>query len=150
MGAVLNVGLHSYSEVTLSSTGCRIWGLADGATLNKKFTPNIDGKDIAAELFRRTNKALTITGYRLDTIREFTNIDRIIDWAIIWGQRRKAAATPELKTGNGYDSNNNGYGYGIDEIERMVRAGAPDGANRSNLFHTRDVEQDHCASAAIP
>ena len=78
--------------MTPSGTGCRIWGLADGASLNRKFTLEIDGKDIAAELFRRTNKALTITGYKLDTVRQLTNIDRVIDWAIIWGERRKAAA----------------------------------------------------------
>jgi putative DNA primase/helicase len=38
----LDVGRHSYSEVTPSGTGCRIWGLADGATLNRKFSLNID------------------------------------------------------------------------------------------------------------
>jgi hypothetical protein len=52
----------------------------------------IDNKPIAAELFRRTNKALTITGYKLDTIRELTSIDPMLDWAVIWGERRKAAA----------------------------------------------------------
>ena len=72
----LDTGRHSYSEVTPSGTGCRIWGLANGATVHKKFSLEIDGKQIAAELFRRTNKALTITGYTLDTIRELTNIDR--------------------------------------------------------------------------
>ena len=66
----LEAGRDSYSEVTPSGTGCRIWGLADGATLNKKFTLSIDGKDIAAELFRHTSKVLTITGYKLDSIRK--------------------------------------------------------------------------------
>ena len=41
----------------------RIWGFADGNSLNRKFTLKIEGKDIATELFRRTNKALTITGH---------------------------------------------------------------------------------------
>ena len=31
---------------------------------NRKFTLEIDGKEIAVELFRRTRKALTITGYQ--------------------------------------------------------------------------------------
>ena len=65
----LDAGRHSYSEVTPSGAGCRIWGLANGDSLHKKFTLQIDGKEVAAELFRRTNKALTITGYRLDTIQ---------------------------------------------------------------------------------
>jgi hypothetical protein len=63
----LDCGRHSYSEVTPSGTGCRIWGLSNGDNLHRKVTLQIDGKEIAAELFRRTNKALTITGYKLDT-----------------------------------------------------------------------------------
>jgi AAA domain/Archaeal holliday junction resolvase (hjc) len=132
----LEAGRASYSEVTPSGAGCRIWGLADGAMLNKKFTLNIDGKDVAAELFRRTNKALTITGYRLDTITKLTNIDRVIDWAVIWGERRKAAAAEAAVPINGNGFNGNGGGYGIDQIEQIVRTGVPDGKNRSDVFHT--------------
>src|SRR5215510_11977962 len=89
----LDVGRYSYSEITPSGTGCRIWGLADGEPLNRKFTLEIDGKPIAAELFRRTNKALTVTGYTLDpAIRQLTNIDKALHWAVVWGERRKAAA----------------------------------------------------------
>jgi hypothetical protein len=89
----LDAGRFSYSEVTPSGAGCRIWGLASGCSLHKKFTLEIDGKPIAAELFRRTNKALTITGYRLDTIQELNNVDRVLDWAVVWGERRKAMAS---------------------------------------------------------
>ena len=131
-------GRHSYSEVTPSGTGCRIWGLASGGSLHKKFTLQIDGKEIAAELFRRTHKALTITGYKLDTIHELGNIDRLLDWAIVWAERRKAAAAEAAApaTGNGFNGSSNGSSYSIDQIEQIVRTGAPDGANRSNLFHT--------------
>jgi AAA domain len=132
----LEAGRASYSEVTPSGAGCRIWGLADGATLNKKFTLNIDGKDVAAELFRRTNKALTITGFRLDTITKLTNIDRVIDWAVIWGERRKAAAAEAAVPINCNGFNGNGSGYGVDQIEQIVRTGAPAGKNRSDVFHT--------------
>ena len=79
----LDTGRNTYSEVTPSGAGCRIWGLADGDTVHKKFTLKIDGKDIAVELFRRTRKALTITGCKLDTISEFASIDRAIDWGIV-------------------------------------------------------------------
>ena len=74
----LDVARHTYAEVTPSGDGCRIWGLTGNGTdpVNRKFTLEIDGKQIAAELFRRTPKALTVTGYRLDTIRELTNLDR--------------------------------------------------------------------------
>ena len=66
----MQAAVTTYQEVTPSGAGVRIWGLANGTSLNRKFTLKIDGKTIAAELFRRTNKALTVTGYRLDTIRE--------------------------------------------------------------------------------
>jgi hypothetical protein len=134
----LDAGRHSYAEVTPSGAGCRIWGLSNGDSLHKKFTLEIDGKPIAAELFRRTNKALTITGYRLDTIRELANIDRVLDWAVIWGERRKAAAAEVAApaTGNGFNGSSSGSGYRVEQIEEIVRTGAPAGANRSNLFHT--------------
>ena len=95
----LDVGRNTYSEVTPSGTGCRIWGLADGDSLHKKYSLEIDGNAIAVELFRRTNKALTITGYRLDTVRELANIDRLFDWALVWGDRRKAAAAEAAHVG---------------------------------------------------
>jgi hypothetical protein len=131
----LDVGRHSYSEVTPSGAGCRIWGLANGDSLQRKFTFEIDGKQIAAELFRRTNKALTITGAKLNTIRELTNVDRLIDWALVWGERRKAAATAAAPA-NGHSFESSGSSYGVEQIEEIVRTGAPAGANRSDVFHT--------------
>ena len=131
----LEFGRHTYSEVTPSGAGCRIWGLANGAALHRKFTLENDGKEIAVELFRRTRKALTITGYRLDTIRELTSIDKVLDWGVIWGERRKAAAAAAA-TVNGHTFNGNGSGYSVDQIEQIVRTGAPEGANRSDVFHT--------------
>jgi AAA domain len=130
----MQAAVNTYQEVTPSGEGVRIWGFADGDALSRKFTLEIDGKQIAAELFRRTNKALTITGYRLNTVHTFTNIDNVFDWAVVWGERRKAAAEQITSSnGNGFDSN--GCKYTIDEIERIVREGAPAGTNRSDVFH---------------
>ena len=142
----LERGRNTYTEVTPSGTGCRIWGLANGGPLHKKFTLKAGPREfepekiIFAELFRCTRKALTITGYRLNTVRELTNIDRVFDWAVIWGERRKveAAAAEEavraINGGNGFNSD--GCVYSIDQIEHFVREGAPPEANRSELFHT--------------
>jgi primase-polymerase (primpol)-like protein len=92
----LDVARDTYQKVTPSGEGVRIWGLADGEPLHKKFTLTVDGKQIAAELYRRTNKALTITGYRLDpAIRQLTDIDKAFQWALVWGERRKAAEQKE-------------------------------------------------------
>jgi len=120
----MQAAVDTYQEVTPSGEGIRIWGLAEGDPLHTKFTLDIDGKKIAAELFRRTNKALTITGYRINTVRDLTNIDRVFDWALVWGQRRKAAAQTSTQKdgGNGFDSN--GCSFSIDQIEQIVREGA--------------------------
>ena len=134
----LDVARHTYAEVTPSGAGCRIWGLTGDDTdpVNRKFTLEIDGKPIAAELFRRTSKALTITGYRLDTIRELTSLDRAFDWAVTWGERRKAAAAEAAATQlNGHSFNGSGPGHDIDQIEQIVREGVAAGANRSDSFH---------------
>ena len=137
----LHRGRLTYSEVTPSGDGCRIWGFADGEPLNRKFTLEIDGKLIAAELFRRTHKALTITGVTLDpAIRQLTNIDKALAWALVWGERRKAAAgeaaaKTTLIDGKGFNGGD-GCGYSVDQIELFVREGAPETENRSELFHT--------------
>jgi hypothetical protein len=125
----LQAAVNTYQEITPSGEGVRIWGIADGNPLNRKFTLKIEGKDIAAELFRKTNKALTITGYTLDpAIRELSNIDKVFDWAVVWGERRKAAAAAEQAPhgGNGFDSS--GCKYTIDDVEQIVREGLPAGA----------------------
>src|SRR5262249_24401724 len=90
-------------------------------------------KPIAAELFRRTNKALTITGSKLDSIRELTKIDHMLDWAVIWGERRKAAAAQAEPASVNF--NGGGNNYSVDQIEEIVRTGPPEGGNRSNAFH---------------
>src|SRR5262249_52328643 len=60
----LERGRNTYTEVTPSGTGCRIWGLANGGPLHRKFTLKAGSKEfepdkiIHAELFRRTRKAL--------------------------------------------------------------------------------------------
>jgi AAA domain len=133
----LQAAVNTYQEITPSGEGVRIWGFADGDPLNRKFALKINNKNIAVELFRKTNKALAITGYTLDpAIRELQNVDKVFAWALVWGERRKAAAAAQEKVaskGNGFDSS--GCRYSIDEIEQFVREGAPAGTNRSDVFH---------------
>ena len=132
----MNRAIGAYVEVTPSGDGIRIWGLANGAVVNRKFTLEIDGKAVAAELFRKTNKPLTVTGLELDHVDDFHNVDRCVDWAVVWGERRKAAEAPALvKNGHHFNGNGAGCGRSIAEIEEIVRAGAPAGENRSDLFH---------------
>jgi hypothetical protein len=133
----LDTGRNTYSEVTPSGEGIRIWGFADGDPVNKKYTLTIDDKSIAAEMFMRAPKALTITGLTLDpAIKKLGRIDKLIGWGITWGERRKAAAqaAAPIVGGNGFDST--GSKYSIEQIEEIVRAGAPTGADRSGVFHS--------------
>ena len=132
----MQAAVHTYQEITPSGEGIRIWGLAAGDPVNSKYTLAINGKKMAAELFRRTPKALTITGYTLDpAIRQLSNIDKVFDWAVVWGERRKAEMIEVAMPagGNGFDST--GCKYSYDEIEQIIREGAPAGANRSDVFH---------------
>jgi hypothetical protein len=134
---VLDVGHRTYNEITPSGTGFRIWGLTapHSEPVHRKTTFTADGKEVAIELFRCTRKALTITGSKLNN-NPFINIDHVIEWALIWGERRKAAAAEPAIELNGYNSFNSGSGHDIAEIEQIVREGAPSGANRSDKFHT--------------
>jgi len=115
----MQAAVHSYQEVTPSGEGIRIWGLADGNPINTKFTLDMDGKKIAAELFRRTNKALTITGYTLNpAIHELANVDNVFSWAVVWGERRKAEMIKAAPIrGNGFDSSGCKYG-----VRRLIAA----------------------------
>lgn len=133
----LDVFKHTYIEATPSGFGCRIWGLTADHTdpVNRKFSLEIDGKQIAAELFRRTPKVLTVTGLQLGTAKALVNIDRGFSWGITWGERRKAEAAEAAGKVQLQEFNGNGPGYDVGHIEQIVRDGAPAGTNRSELFH---------------
>ena len=136
----LDTTRNTYGEVTPSGDGIRIWGLTadDTKPVNRKFTLEIDGKPIAAELFRRAPKILTITGYRLDTIKALTNIDKALDWAIVWGERRKAAALEAAAAtqSNGHEFNAaGGPGHDI-ELHRQDGAGGRPGRQSQRQVST--------------
>jgi Protein of unknown function (DUF3987) len=130
---LLEQALHAYCEVTVSGTGLRIWGTAAGGVLDRKFKLDANSDGAALELFRHTHKALTISGWDLRQGRTLGNIDRLLDRAVPWAQRRRAAIAPTpVARRNGGGA---GLPYTITEIEQIVCNGAPEGTNRSDLFH---------------
>jgi hypothetical protein len=123
----------SYVEVTPSGTGLRIIGTAIGEKLHRKFDLPDLGKLAALELFRRTHKAITVTGLELGHCRRLSNIDRLLNRAATWAEANKRK--PEAPSASGFGGNG-ASPYSVEDIDRIIREGASDGANRSNVFHT--------------
>ena len=129
---MLEQALRSYAEITPSGNGLRIWGTAAGESLHRKFSLDT-GDNHAVELFRATNKALTISGLDLRQGNSFSNIDDLVDWCVFFGEKHKPASKAATAP---IHFNGNGSGYSVDDIEQIVRDGAPADGNRSNVFHT--------------
>ena len=127
----------AYAEITPSGDGLRIWGSANGAKVHRAFTLEIDEKSVKAELFRRTNKPLTITGLELVRVRELTGIDQLVDWAVIWAERRKAAEKPVVPIkGDGLNGDNGSLQHRRDRGDRARRR-AGGGESLRHLSHDR-------------
>ena len=128
----------AYIEISPSGTGIHIWGLTGDGTskVHSNTRLTIEGKKAGIELFRRTAKALTITGNTLGKPpKQLGNIDELIDWAVVFVARHKTAAEkPTQKKGNGLATGGNGYA--TEDILRLVREGAGDDGNRSDAFHS--------------
>jgi hypothetical protein len=129
---LLNQAGSAYTEISPSGTGLRIWGTAVGAPVQRKF--NLEN-GTALELFRRTRKPLTVTGLQLGRCQQLGNADRLIERALLWAERHKAAPTPSSGAGTTIGS---GMQLSIEEIEEYVQlAPAPVGGQsiRSEVFH---------------
>jgi hypothetical protein len=127
---LLDQATHSYVEVSPSGCGLRIWGTANGGELHRKFELNT----AALELFRRTRKPLTVTGLQLGKSQQLGPIDALLDRAVIWAQQHQQKLSRAKAASSGVTPGTAAQ-YSIDEIEQIVREGAPDGTNRSDTFH---------------
>ena len=87
-------GRHTYSEVTPSGAGCRIWGLTSGdQSCNRKFTLEIDGKaDCCGAVPSHLQGADRSPAIGSTPSASSAISISVLDWAIVWGERRKAAA----------------------------------------------------------
>src|SRR5262245_52999790 len=123
---------RTYTEISPSGTGLRIWGTAAGAPLQRKF--NLE-HGTALELFRRTRKPLTVTGLQLGRYQQLGNIDRLIDRAVAWGEQHKTTTPVSSAAGT---TAGTGMQFSIEEIEHFVRESpAPVNGHsiRSEVFH---------------
>ena len=132
----MRVGRHSYQEVTPSGDGLPHLGFGG----RRAAQPKIHAGDR-----RQADRGRAVPAHQQgadhhrlharSAIKQLTNIDKAIDWAVVWGERRKAAAAEAAApvAGNGFDSD--GCRYTIEQIEAMIRNGAPPGSDRSAVFH---------------
>jgi Protein of unknown function (DUF3631) len=68
----------SYAEVTPSSTGVRIIGIANGPTLHRKFAvPKANGMSI--EIYRNAERYITVSGIQIGDAKELADIDAHAD-----------------------------------------------------------------------
>ena len=129
--------IPTYVEITPSGVGLRIWGTV--SALESLHTNKLlDAEnEYRIELFRRTRKPLTVTGLQLGECKSFGNIDALLDHAAPWAEQYQ---TKPAKSSAGNSGNSQGNGsslsqLSIDQIELIVREGAPPWINRSDVFH---------------
>lgn len=132
--AMLAQAGNAYVEVTPSGSGLRIWGTAFGELLARNIRPLNVGAEAGIEFYRRpeATKPLTITGLQIGGGNKLVVIDVLVDRLLTWAEQHKGLHEAAAKLANpGIRLQD----YSIDDIDRAVREGPPDDANRSNLFH---------------
>jgi hypothetical protein len=116
---ILDAAPGAYVEVTVSGTGLRIIGTADGPETHRRF--NITGrKGAGVEVYRHAIRYITVSGLEQGHCNELVNIDALIDR--ITAQHD---AADNKTTDNG--------GNGFDDIDNLIKNGAPE-TYRSEVF----------------
>ncbi|HVI27287.1 AAA family ATPase [Hansschlegelia sp.] len=126
---------QSYVEVTISGTGLRIIGLADGPEIHRKFTEEVG----SVELYRRAKRFIVVTGLPLHNAEAgLSNIDRVMDEVFARHATKPVRQAPEPLT---LDLNQKPVpptASASADLPRgladLVANGAPEG-ERSDQFH---------------
>jgi hypothetical protein len=116
---LLDTAPNTYVEVTVSGTGLRIIGTADGPETHRRF--NITGhKGAGVEVYRGATRYVTVSGFQHNRCNELANIDALIDGIVT--EYDVADNTEKAKTtddgGNGFDDINNLIRNGVPETQR--------------------------------
>jgi hypothetical protein len=134
---VLTRAEHTFVELSLSGRGFHVWGFGTGERLYRKLNldPAKHGENSAIEVFRNCSKFMTITGVVFGTKpKPLDNIDALCEWAVEFGEDNRK---PPDEASDDFKFNwNGGLKYSNEEIEKIVKHGAPDGEDRSALFHS--------------
>lgn len=129
---------QSYAEVTVSGTGLRIIGRAQGTHVHRKFAVG-DGVG-SLEIYRQAKRFIVVTGTPVEGAYDhLADIDRMIDAAVERYETAKApsAEKPDILDFNGATSSSTSAcderGLPI-ELRELISSEAPLGA-RSQRFH---------------
>jgi hypothetical protein len=115
----------AYRETTVSGTGMRIIGTAEGGYLDRKFRFGRKGAGI--ELYRNATRYITVSGLEHGTCATLPSLDDLLDTLFARHSRKKQS--------DGFDFNNNAGGLNARDYERLIRNGAPEG-ERSEPFQS--------------
>jgi hypothetical protein len=118
---------NSYVEVTPSGTGLRILGVGKGAELHRKFSIPGTTNGAAIEVYRATNRYITITGLQLGTTTTLTDIASALD-SIVARYESNTKSAPGSKIGADTDIISS-----TADIEALIKFGARRGI-RSEMF----------------
>jgi hypothetical protein len=123
----IDAAMGCYVEVTPSGRGLRILGISSGKELGRRWkVPNANGAGI--EVYRKTNRYITITGLQIAGGNELSNIDAVLHDII---KRFDAKSErPNERSHKAKSSTEHNYNADIDEL---IKNGAPQGF-RSELF----------------
>jgi hypothetical protein len=120
----------AYVEVTVSGTGLRILGIGDGGELHRKFKIPNTTNGAAIEVYRHTNRYITISAAQISGNSELINIDVVLNGIM----KRYTEPDTVISGAPGADKTTT-----IDtktteiDIDALIQNGAPQG-RRSEAF----------------
>jgi len=126
--AIVDSAPGAYLEVTVSGTGVRIIGTGAGAPVHRKFTVRNGREGAAVELYRGAIRYITVSGTEIGNCNQVGNIDGLIDSLLAEHDRAEHGRANGGAKANGAGAN------GDDDIDRLIRNGAPEG-QRSEAFN---------------
>src|SRR5262249_26033498 len=123
--AEINAAPGAYAEITVSGYGLRILGVGSGGELGRKWKIPKATNGAAIEVYRRTNRYITISGAQIAGGDQLCNIDAVLDDI---AKRYDTKTEPKKPTQNAAK-----HCYSAD-IDDLIRNGAPKGFRSEKFF----------------
>jgi hypothetical protein len=115
----------AYVEVTVSGQGLRILGIGAGGELGRKWKIPNTTNGAAIEVYRRTNRYITVSGAQISGGAELTDIDAVLDDIARRFDTEKLTTKPAARDELDRPT--------APDIDALITIGAPQGA-RSEMF----------------